>query len=688
MSLEGVQLGNYKLLNRIGDGGMGEVYVAEDVRIARQVAIKVVKAELAPYPDEDAIKAAQRLFQREMRAIANLNNTHILPMYDFGTQTLNKSELTYMVMPYHAEGSLADWLQQRGTSGPLSLPDIAHIIDQAAEALQYAHDNGLVHQDIKPQNFLVRSRKEAPSRPDLFLADFGIAKFSSATSQASQSVRGTPGYMPPEQWGSSPVPATDQYALAMMAYELLTRRLPFQGRMEQVMYQHLQVQPPAPSTFNSRISPAIDAVILRALAKKPEERFPSVSAFAHAFQQAILYADLRATLRITNQDATTGSNRTMRLPGKRQVTVTVPTNTKDGQVIRMANEGEPYYENGPRGPLVLSIAIDDSVQPTGPMTPIPDMSHQEPPAKEQQTPPLEPTIPVYPPDYQKVALEQTVAETTPPIRDFVIPPPPAPPSAKKSSTTRNIVLAVVALILVISGIIGFASYQNHIYQQNTAATASADDATNQANNDANATATAIAFINNNPYPNYLPGKGTIAFVDPLTGPSHWHEGADTSFGGSCKYSGGVLHVAQSISARFYECDSDISNFSNFAIEVQMTIISGDCGGITFRNNLSNGQLYKFRVCQDQNSDFFHLEKYTGYNGSDSSILTSGSISLNQTNTLAIFANGSTLDVYLNQSQIGSIDNDSYTTGNIGFTAEDSSNATEVTYSNAKIWTVS
>ena len=125
-------------------------------------------------------------------------------------------------MPYRAEGSLSDWLRQHGQAGLLSPQDVAHFVGQAASALQHAHDRQIIHQDVKPSNFLLRQRQETPTRSDLLLADFGIACFSTATASASQSIRGTPTYMAPEQWEGHPVPATDQYALAVMVYELLT----------------------------------------------------------------------------------------------------------------------------------------------------------------------------------------------------------------------------------------------------------------------------------------------------------------------------------------------------------------------------------------------------------------------------------------------------------------------------------
>jgi len=275
-------------------------------------------------------------------------------------------------MPFRQEGSLADWLQQRGSAELLSPQVVAHFIDQAADALQHAHDSQLIHQDVKPSNFLIRSRTGNPSRPDLLLSDFGIVKFTTATATASQSIRGTPAYMAPEQWDGQPVPATDQYALAIMAYQLLTGRLPFQGSPGQVMRQHFMAQPQPPGTLNLRIFPALDAVILRALEKQPEDRFLSIAAFAQAFQEALQGtethstakpqspsrgADIRATLAISRTEAQTGTSRTLTLPGGRKVSVFVPAGTQDGQVIHLEGQGEPSSSGGPAGTLVLTIAV-------------------------------------------------------------------------------------------------------------------------------------------------------------------------------------------------------------------------------------------------------------------------------------------------------------------------------------------
>jgi serine/threonine protein kinase len=364
MPLEGLHLGHYRLLRLIGSGGMGEVYLAEDARIGQQVAIKVIRAEGIAYPGSESTKEAVRLFEREAKAIARLDHPNILPLYAFGEETLHDSQFTYLVMPYRKEGTLATWLRQRGSAVPLTPQEMAPLLQQAAEALQHAHAQHILHQDIKPSNFLIRLREDHPDRPDLLLSDFGIAKLTSATASASQSIRGTPTYMAPEQWDGHPVAASDQYALAIMVYELLVGRPPFVGNPGQVMRQHYMTPPPVPSLLNEQLSPAADAVLERALAKDPEERFPSVTAFARAFGEAVQSEGaLRATIAISQAEAESGTTRSLTLPGGRLVSVTVPAGASNGTIIHLEGQGMPYYEGGPSGPLVLTIAISAEAGP-------------------------------------------------------------------------------------------------------------------------------------------------------------------------------------------------------------------------------------------------------------------------------------------------------------------------------------
>ena len=292
MQLVGSQLGDYHLLQQIGAGGMGEVYLAEDPRIGHQVALKVIRIESFS-PDPSVAEKAIRLFRREAKALANLTHPHILPLHHYGEEVMQGTRLLYIVMPLCHEGSLETWVQQRNALSP---EELTPLLLQAAEALQYAHDKQIIHCDIKPANFLLRSRRDS-TVPDLLLADFGIAAIMNATTSAE--IRGTPAYMAPEQWEGHPVPATDQYALAVMAYNLLTGHTLFTGNEHQLMYNHLYSQPQPPSTLNPRISQDIDAVILKALEKNPEDRFPSVLVFAQAFQEALGGDEVSSTAKIS-----------------------------------------------------------------------------------------------------------------------------------------------------------------------------------------------------------------------------------------------------------------------------------------------------------------------------------------------------------------------------------------------------
>ena len=369
MDIQELQNGRYHLLRLLGSGGMGQVYLMQDTRVSRQVAIKVIRSEGVSYPGSSTAADATRLFQREARAVAALEHPNILPLYDFGEERREDATITYMVMPYCIDGSVESWLGLR-TNRILPPQDVAHLLEQAAEALQFAHDHEVIHLDVKPSNFLLRSNKRNPDQPTLLLADFGIARNYTTVASSSRTIRGTPTSMAPEQWSSSPVFATDQYALAVMAYELLAGRPPFVGSMEQLMYQHFNAPPPPPSAFNPRLPTVIDAVILRALAKKPEDRYPSIAEFAGAFAEAVKQIPAEtpleqrqggsrslehyATLSVSQSEADAGISRMVTLPGGQEVTVLVPSGAQDGQVIRLPESTDQPVE------VLLTIAVQPS----------------------------------------------------------------------------------------------------------------------------------------------------------------------------------------------------------------------------------------------------------------------------------------------------------------------------------------
>jgi serine/threonine protein kinase len=365
----GQHLDNYKIISFFAGGGMGEIYLAEEISLSRQVIIKVIRPEAIKYPNSQEARKVIQLFQREATAIARLNHPYILPLYRFGGATIDANPLMYMVMPYCQEKSLSDWMYTHGKV-ILSPQEVDHIIRQAAEALQYAHNQGIIHLDVKPSNFLVRYQTNDISKLNLQLTDFGIAKFA-ATTGMSQTVRGSLEYMAPEQWESQPVFATDQYALAIMIYRLLTGQSPFNGSgFEQLWHQHRFAQPLPPSTVNRSIPPSLDAVLLRALAKNPNDRYPTVIDFAEAYRQALQYrpteyASIYQTLTLSLEEANRGTNRTLTLPSGEHLPVTIPPGVCQGQIITIPRQYAPM--------VIIAIQIS-AVSAPPPMPSIPYFS--------------------------------------------------------------------------------------------------------------------------------------------------------------------------------------------------------------------------------------------------------------------------------------------------------------------------
>ncbi len=302
--LTGHSLGQYELRELLGRGGMGAVYRAHQQALKRAVAVKVLPAALAADPDFVA------RFTREAETAASLEHPHIIPVYDYGVE----DGTSYIVMRLLTGGTLADRLAAREASGaPLpSLGEIAGLLTQLAGAFDYAHQQGVIHRDIKPSNIMFDTHGNA------FLVDFGIAKLLEHTSAltATGAVLGTPLYMAPEQWrAEQPVPATDQYALGVTIYQLLTGQVPFHAPTPYgLMHKHLNETPAPPHTLRPHLPPALAVSLERALAKSPAERFPSVTAFAQTFARAAAGEAGQDTQFLTRP-----------LEGKRPVLVSTPS---------------------------------------------------------------------------------------------------------------------------------------------------------------------------------------------------------------------------------------------------------------------------------------------------------------------------------------------------------------------------
>ena len=308
-SLIGTSIGGYRLVQLLGSGGMGTVYLAEDAAIGQQVAIKVVRTDPDSYTDPTTAQIAAERFKQEARAVASLDHLHILPLYRYGEEkTGDGGQRAYIIMQYRPEGSLWDWLRRRAGiepgqpssplspvpslsavpaqlpgTWPLALDEAGEYLRQAASALHYAHERGIIHRDVKPANFLLRF--EGGNTVHLLLSDFGLAKLYSSSSATSH-ILGTPVYMAPEQFEGAAVPESDQYGLAVMIYYFLAGRPPFEGEPMRLMHQHLTAAPPAIGMFNPSLPERVGNVLIRALAKIPADRYPSTADFAAAFAQA------------------------------------------------------------------------------------------------------------------------------------------------------------------------------------------------------------------------------------------------------------------------------------------------------------------------------------------------------------------------------------------------------------------
>lgn len=260
-------IAHYQLQRLLARGGMSQVYLAFDTETQRTVAMKLVHKDAGDYCTR---------FQREAQATAKLHHDHILPAFGYGEE----DSWCYMAMPYIEGGTLKHRLSQ----GRLPLKEAEKLFTQLADAVQFAHDHGILHRDIKPSNILLRDSEH------VYLTDFGLVRNVDEESSITGTgyVIGTPEYLAPEQIEHPATPSSDVYALGIVLYEMLTGRVPFKGSSPiGTCWKHLHEQPVAPSTLNPMIPAATETVILRALEKDPAHRYQSAQELALAFQESL-----------------------------------------------------------------------------------------------------------------------------------------------------------------------------------------------------------------------------------------------------------------------------------------------------------------------------------------------------------------------------------------------------------------
>jgi serine/threonine protein kinase len=263
----GQQFGDYRLIRLLGSGGFGDVYLGQQHHDNTLAAVKILKAQLNAHEIKQFINEARTI---------RLRHPHIVPLLDFG---IGNHDTPFLVMEYAPYGTL----RQRHVKGErLPLAKILSYTKQVAGALQYAHDQRLIHRDVKPENMLIGDNEV------IMLSDFGLVLVPKSTdAQTLQQMAGTVYYMAPEQIKGKPRPASDQYALGTIVYEWLCGYRPFHGSPMEIATQHVFSSPPPLHERVPTISVSVEQVVLKALAKDSQERFARVEDFALALERAI-----------------------------------------------------------------------------------------------------------------------------------------------------------------------------------------------------------------------------------------------------------------------------------------------------------------------------------------------------------------------------------------------------------------
>jgi len=262
------KIGRYEVETELTQGGMGVIFLAKDPYIQRQVVVKVLMYSRTL---DDVYR---EFFQREAEVIAALEHPAIVPVYDFGWH----GEQPYIVMRYMSAGSLDDRLEKEGE---VKFTELGHIFKRVGEALDAAHAQNIIHRDVKPSNILFDSTGEA------FLSDFGIAKSKAISDQDGEWLVGTPAYMSPEQVKGDNVDGrADVYAMGVMLYRLLTGELPFQSDSTTAMINaHVELPIPDIRQIKNNIPAVWQEVVSKAMAKDPNERYPTAGEFARDVQE-------------------------------------------------------------------------------------------------------------------------------------------------------------------------------------------------------------------------------------------------------------------------------------------------------------------------------------------------------------------------------------------------------------------
>ncbi|MEO7000245.1 MAG: protein kinase [Ktedonobacterales bacterium] len=635
LELIGQTLGYYRIESLLGVGGMGEVYRAVHVRLNRPAAIKVLHANQAADP------TFQARFLREARAAAALSHPNIVDVFDFGEQ----GDASYMVMEYVPDGSLRTLLKQRSAGNGWSLGLGVNLVRQAADGLAYAHAHGMIHRDIKPDNLLLhRLDPSEVGRHDmsddeyrLKISDFGLARLVDEVSEltATGMVMGTPAYMSPEQCQGGTLDArSDLYSLGVVLYEVATGSQPFRVKsLSEAVYKHIYVPPTPPRELRPALPVALEEVILKCLAKRPEDRFATAAELAAALDSALGDTEQRTIITASATLLATSTPAALVDPTAPTVAGSSPGRTLSSPPARVA-ASRPPATNGEAG----AVAEED----TGNSLTIPASDGRSTPSSVR---------------VRSAVVGRDAAPTS--LRW------PLPEGSRASETLNRLrpllkqpkVLGIgAAALLLIVVLVTVLALNGHGGSSTKAPTV-------RAHTTPTASPTPIE---------------AVKFQDTLRSPTGKWGLSSHSF-----YSNGGYEVAGA-----WTTYAPVNGLGNGTVSVSVRALSGASGqfyGILFRtSNASVATGYFFGITQNGQWTFSNLT-----DGNSSIIVaptasTHIAVGPNVSNTITVRAIGSHFVFYINGAQVGQVDNNAYSLGGVGLITTD--NSLHVVYNNFLVTT--